>query len=119
MQCTLRSPDRVYLDSDTTLVVARSDQGEFAVMDGHAPLLAQLADGPVRIETAQGPRVFACFGATLRVEANVVNVLVEDAVAANDVDPADVAEQLTRMTDEASAEYRRLTVLAKLGEPHA
>ena len=119
MQCTVRSPDQVYLDSDATLVVAQSARGEFALMDGHAPLLAQLADGPFRVETPEGTQVFACFGATLHVEDDAVSVLVEDAVPAHDIDAKAVAEQLRQVKDTTSPEYRRLTVLAKVGERRA
>jgi len=119
MQCTVRSPDETYFDSEATMLVARSDRGEFAVMDGHAPLLAHLLDGLLRVETSDGRREFACFGATLRVEADTVTVLVEEAVAVSDIDFAAIEARLGETLDETSSEHHRLTVLAKLTERHA
>lgn len=87
MECQVRSADRTFFGGDATMVVARSARGEFAVLDGHAPLLATLRSGPLRIQTAEGERVFAGFGGTLHVsEDAAVTVLLEDAVALEEID---------------------------------
>lgn len=87
MECQVRSADRTFFEGDATMVVARSARGEFAVLDGHAPLLATLRSGPLRIQTAEGERVFAGFGGTLHVsEDAAVTVLLEDAVALEEID---------------------------------
>lgn len=87
MHCQIRSADRTFFDGEATMVVARSTRGEFAVMDDHAPLLATLRSGPLRVKTSDSERVFACFGGTLHVSADAaVTVLVEDAVAAEEID---------------------------------
>jgi F-type H+-transporting ATPase subunit epsilon len=94
MQCQIRSADRTFFDGEATMVVARSTRGEFAVMDDHAPLLATLRSGPLRVKTPDSERVFACFGGTLHVSADAtVTVLVEDAVAAEDIDLASIREE--------------------------
>ncbi len=87
MQCQVRSPDRTFYEGAATMVVARSSRGEFAVMDDHAPLLAAIQPGPLRVKTSEGERVFACFGGSLRVSGGaIVTVLVEDAVALEEID---------------------------------
>ena len=89
MQCTVQSADRTFFDGEAVMVVARSERGEFAVMEGHAPLLATLPSGPLRVQTAGGEQVFACFGGTLRVtEVADVAVLVEDAVPLEEISTA-------------------------------
>lgn len=94
MQCQIRSADRMFFDGEATMVVARSTRGEFAVMDDHAPLLATLRSGPLRVKTTDTERVFACFGGTLHVSADAaVTVLVEDAVAAEEIDAASIREE--------------------------
>jgi len=40
MHCQLQSPERMLFDGEAKIVVAHSPEGEFAVMNGHAPLLA-------------------------------------------------------------------------------
>lgn len=89
MRCQVRSPDQIVFEGESTMVVARGTQGEFAVMDDHAPLLAALRGGPLRIKTTDTDHVFACFGGTLRVaEDRSVTVLVDEAIALSDIDAA-------------------------------
>ena len=88
MQCKVQSADRTFFDGEAVMVVARSARGEFAVMKGHAPLLSSLPSGPLRVQTADGEQVFACFGGTLRVTGEAdVEVLVEDAVPLGEIGP--------------------------------
>ena len=68
MHCQVRSAERTFFDGEATMVVARSGRGEFAVMDGHAPLLASLADAPLRIKAGGDEVVLACYGGALRVD---------------------------------------------------
>ena len=86
MRCRLRSPDRTYYDGNATMVVARTPRGEFAVLDGHAPLLAQLRDGPVRIKDADGEAAFLCGQGTLEVRDDAVTILTTDVEPLAEVD---------------------------------
>jgi F-type H+-transporting ATPase subunit epsilon len=101
MHCQIRSPDRTFFDGEATMVVARSSRGEFAVMEDHAPLLASIRSGPLRVKTVDEERVFACFGGSLRVSTDAhVIVLVEDAVPLEEID-------VNALTAEAAPEARR------------
>jgi F-type H+-transporting ATPase subunit epsilon len=86
MRCELRSPTRAYYTGEATLVVARSHRGEFAVMQHHAPLLAELRPGVVRIQTGEEEKAFACFGGSLAVKEDIVSIFVLDAVAVEEID---------------------------------
>ena len=102
MHCQVRSPDRVLFEGASTRVAARGTQGEFAVMDNHAPLLAALRRGALRIKTAQSEHVFACFGGSLRVaEDHNVTILVDEAIALEQI------EEELRILGEDSPEERR------------
>jgi F-type H+-transporting ATPase subunit epsilon len=109
MQCQVRSADRTFFDGEATMVVARSSRGEFAVMDDHAPLLASIQSGPLRVKTGEAERVYACFGGTLHVSPEAaVTVLVEDAVPLEEIDLSALGEE---------AEERR-TVLRDVKESY-
>jgi F-type H+-transporting ATPase subunit epsilon len=99
MHCRLRSPDRTYYDGEATMVVARTPRGEFAVLEGHAPLLAQLREGPVRIKTADGEAGFLCGSGMLEVRGGEVTVLTTDVEPVEDIDLGD----LRRRADDAQA----------------
>ncbi len=114
MHCELRSADRTFYDGETTRVVAQSPRGEFAIMDGHAPLLAVLGSGPIRIHTEGGLRVYACRRGTLRVAGDQVRVLVESAVPAEEIDLIAVEAELDRLGDEAGTSPHAQDQLAML-----
>lgn len=105
MHCQVRSPDQVLFEGDSTLVAARGTQGEFAVMDNHAPLLAALRSGALRVRTSDDhQQVFACFGGTLRVaDDHSVTVLVDEAIPLNQIDA-----EIERLNGEEQAERRQI-----------
>lgn len=72
------------------MVVAHSPLGEFGILPHHAPLLAALNTGPLRIQTREGERVFVLRSGLLRVEADRVTVLAEGAIRAEAIDLAAV-----------------------------
>lgn len=117
MHCRIRSPERTLYEGDATMVVARSAQGEFAVLEGHAPLLAQLREGPVRIKTASGERTFVCFGGTLDVQAGVVTILTPEALPREEIDIEALQRRASDETlddEERGAASRRLQAVGWL-----
>jgi F-type H+-transporting ATPase subunit epsilon len=99
MHCQLRSADRTFFDGNASMVVAESPRGEFAIMDGHAPLLAVLDRGPIRIHTGGETRIFACRGGTLRTTGDRVTLLVQSGVPLEEIDPSELEAKLTRLEE--------------------
>ena len=100
MHCQLRSPERTLFDGEATLVAAHSPEGEFAVMTGHAPLLAALDTAPLRIKTDDGERVFAVGSGVLRVSADGVMILAQEAIAVEEIDLAAVKARCAEIEQE-------------------
>lgn len=75
---------------EAEMVVARTTEGELAVLSGHAPLLGQLAEpSRVRIKLADGEEVgYDVAGGFLSVTEGGVTVLAESATPASGPDPA-------------------------------
>ncbi len=94
MRCQLRTSERTLFDGDAVMVVARSALGDFAVMARHAPLLAVLDAGPLRVKTDREEFSFAVRRGLLRVQADRVTVLAEAAVPAGEVDLASLEVQM-------------------------
>lgn len=114
MHCQLRSADRTYFDGDASMIVARSPRGEFAVMEAHAPLLAVLDRGTIRIQTDGGARVFVCEPGTLRTVGDRITLLVELAVPLEEIELSDVKAQMSQLdasSEEESAEEREHLML--------
>ena len=99
MHCQLRSADRTFFDGDASMVVARSPDGEFAIMDGHAPLLAVLDRGPTRIHTDSETRIFACRSGTLRTTGDSISLLVESAVPIEEIDLPEIQGQMMQLAE--------------------
>jgi F-type H+-transporting ATPase subunit epsilon len=75
---------------EAEMVVARTTEGELAVLAGHAPLLGQLREpSRVRVKTVGGDEVaYDLGGGFLSVTENAVTVLAESAHPAEGPDPA-------------------------------
>ena len=132
MHCQLQSPERMLFDGEAKIVVAHSPEGEFAVMDGHAPLLAALGPSPLRIKTEDEEHVFALSGGVLQVTTDGVTILAHEAIPAGEIDLAAVSARKEELagSEVAGADVSRgdtppgeqeiafLDVQKKLGENH-
>ena len=119
--CQLRSPDRTFYDGEAVSVTARSPRGEFAILAHHAPLLAELAAGPLRIRTETGVLEFACFGGTLTMEANRAVILGFDIVPRDEIDLESARRRVAEAASgpaEAAAAKARLELLEKVAGHH-
>ena len=124
MHCIVRSADRTLYDGDAERIVARSPHGEFAVMNGHAPILAVLVTGVIRLQAAGTEHTFVCKGGTLTLADNQATVLVERPFTLEEIDPVAIREQLTSLRNvESSAgidpeEVAYLEHLCRVKESH-
>ena len=83
------TPRGPVIDQQTDGVTAPGQLGEFEVLPGHVPFLTQLHPGVLILGDKQPHQVFAVSSGFLEVEpGGEVQVLVEQAVAAGDVDAA-------------------------------
>jgi F-type H+-transporting ATPase subunit epsilon len=75
----LISPERTVFEGSADMVVAPAWDGELGVLKGHAPLLALLGDGTLRITDGPKETRFHVSGGFLQVVDDVVTVLSEEA----------------------------------------
>jgi F-type H+-transporting ATPase subunit epsilon len=74
--------DRLWSGS-ASMVIARTVEGELAILPGHTPLLGELVDpGQVRVRTASGELSWTVNGGFLSVTGERVSVLAESAESA-------------------------------------
>ncbi|MFC2105988.1 FoF1 ATP synthase subunit delta/epsilon [Candidatus Bipolaricaulota bacterium] len=103
MHCIVRSADRTFYNGDAERIVARSPHGEFAVMNGHAPILAVLVTGVIRLQAAGAEHTFVCKGGTFTLADNQATVLVERPFTLEEIDPVAIREQLTSLRNVESS----------------
>ncbi len=76
------TPEATVFEGDADMVVAPAWDGELGVLRGHAPLMALLGSGKLRIrEDDGGEKTFAVSGGFLQVVEDTVTVLSESASA--------------------------------------
>jgi F-type H+-transporting ATPase subunit epsilon len=87
---------------EAEMVVARTTEGELAILAGHAPLLGQLKEpSRVRVQPISGDEVaYDIAGGFLSVTEDGVTVLAESAHPAEGEDPAALAAMASASADE-------------------
>src|ERR671916_2765967 len=84
--CRVITPEGVIYDGEADLVVARIADGDLGVLVDHAPLVSSVEAGEVRIKEGEEQHVYATSDGFFKVSENLVQVLVEEAVAPDEID---------------------------------
>ena len=92
------SAERKVFEEEAEMVVARTTEGEMGVLQGHEPVLGQLAEGGVvRVHLADGGvRPFAVHGGFLSVSADGVSILARTAEPGDEIDVSRAKKALER-----------------------
>lgn len=104
----LVTPDRVVFDGDATLVIAVTTEGEEGILPKHAPFLAALKPGILRAnllrqgqdrDGASSRLELATSEGFMQALPDRVTVLVDEALAFDDVVVAEARERLAAATE--------------------
>lgn len=91
IRCDIVSAEQEIFHGEATLVVATGEMGELGIAPKHAPLITRLKPGKVVVTTPAGEHLdFAISGGILEVQPQLVTVLADTAVRAQDIDEAAV-----------------------------
>ncbi|MEQ8953981.1 MAG: F0F1 ATP synthase subunit epsilon [Gammaproteobacteria bacterium] len=95
MHCDIVSAEKSIFSGRVEMVVAAGSLGDLGIAPGHAPLLTGLIPGPVRLIKQGGEEeVFYVSGGFLEVQRNVVTLLADTALRADDVDEASAVKAM-------------------------
>lgn len=123
MHCDIVSAEESIFEGRIEMLIAAGALGDLGIGPGHAPLLTALIPGPVRLIKDSGEEeVFYVSGGFLEVQRNVVTLLADTALRADDVDEAAAQEAMAeaeRAMQDASAELDYGTAAAQLAEAAA
>jgi F-type H+-transporting ATPase subunit epsilon len=102
------TPDGTVFDGEAQMLVVPGAAGEIGVLARHAPLVAMLKAGEIRVKAGNEWQSFAAGPGFFKVQRDRAIVLVDDAVKAEDID----IEAARREVEEA----RELLERAEAGE---
>ena len=90
-RCDIVSAEEEIFHGEATLLVATGEIGELGIAPRHAPLITRLKPGKVVVTLPNGEQLdFAVSGGILEVQPQVVTVLADTAIRAQDIDEAAV-----------------------------
>jgi F-type H+-transporting ATPase subunit epsilon len=79
LKVSVISPEAVLFEGETDSVVAPAYDGEIGILTDHAPLMALLGEGQLRLGASTGGRRFSVGGGFMQVLNNQVRVVTERA----------------------------------------
>lgn len=97
MDVSVVSAEKKVWEGEAELVIARSPEGEFGIMNGHIPFLAALIPGRLTIQRSGGENLgYVVTGGFLEASGSRENyhviVLADDVREVGDIDPAEAAK---------------------------
>ncbi len=111
LRVRLVTPDQVFIDGTASAVELPSRSGYLEALYGHAPLLAELGAGEVRIHGGNiGEQQFFVAWGFVEVLPNRVTILAESAVKPETINTTEAQQELERgqkMWNEAGEESKR------------
>jgi F-type H+-transporting ATPase subunit epsilon len=100
--CRVITPEEIVYDGEANLVVARIADGDLGVMVDHAPLVSSVEAGEVRIREGEEQHVYATSDGFFKVSENLVQILVEEAVAPDEIDVDEAENRIEEAERELS-----------------
>jgi F-type H+-transporting ATPase subunit epsilon len=82
LRVSVITPEATIYEGDADQVVAPAYNGSLGILKGHAPLMALLGTGTLRIDNGREQKSFTVSGGFLQVVDDTVTVLSESATAA-------------------------------------
>ena len=97
------TPDGAAFEGEAEMVIVPGAAGEIGVLARHAPLVAMLKAGEIRVKAGNDWQSFAAGSGYFKVQQDRAIALVDDAVRAEEID----IEEARREAEEARAALER------------
>lgn len=106
IQFELVSPEKKLMSEGVTMAVIPGSEGDFGVLSGHMPLIANIRTGVVEIYREDmnnvSERVFIA-GGVADVTGAQCTILAEQAINVNDIDKANIERQIAEIESDLSS----------------
>ena len=123
LKVSILSAENPIFDGEADIVSASSEMGDIGIYPQHAPLLARLRPGQVRLQSeGQEDQHFFVSGGIIEVKPDAVTVLADTLLRGSDLDEAKAAEAKKRAEESLQSrlgEQEEAAALARLAEAAA
>jgi|TARA_B110000438_G_scaffold8344_1_gene8210 F-type H+-transporting ATPase subunit epsilon len=123
MHCDIVSAEKSIFSGRVQMVIAAGSLGDLGIAPGHAPLLTAIIPGPVKLILESGDEeVFYVSGGFLEIQREVVTLLSDTAIRADDVDEVaavKAVEDAEKAIANQGAEFEYSAAAAQLAEAAA
>ena len=123
MHCDIVSAEKSIFSGRVQMVIAAGSLGDLGIAPGHAPLLTAIIPGPVKLILESGEEeVFYVSGCFLEIQREVVTLLSDTAIRADDVDEVaavKAVEDAEKAIANQGAEFEYSAAAAQLAEAAA
>ncbi|MBU1212846.1 MAG: F0F1 ATP synthase subunit epsilon [Alphaproteobacteria bacterium] len=109
----LVSPERILMSVDVDQVIVPGAEGQFTVLQSHAPVISTLLPGVIHVKSAEIKKSIFVRSGFAEVTADQLTILAERAFIVDEVDPRQLDEELElaqRALDTAETDDARLHV---------
>jgi F-type H+-transporting ATPase subunit epsilon len=104
LDLSLVTPEGPVFEGEAEMLIVPGAAGEIGVLARHAPLVAMLKAGEIRVKSQGDWQAFAAGPGYFKVQQDRALVLVDDALRAEEID----VEEARREADEARALLERI-----------
>ncbi len=100
----LVTPERLFLSEEVDMVTVPGTEGDFGVLRDHAPFMSAVRRGVIDVarDGAAVQRIFV-LGGFAEVTPAGLTVLAEQALPLEDIDPADLDQDIRNMEEDLAA----------------
>ena len=103
VQCDIVSAEEEIYSGMVEMVICTGTLGDLGIAPGHAPLITELAPGPIRLlNKGEEEKIYYISGGYLEVQPKMITVLANTALRAGDLDEAAALEAQKRAEQELS-----------------
>lgn len=96
IRCEIVTQDRSLFEGPADIVIAPGSEGEMGILPDHAPLLATLGYGVLRVRHKDTEEAFAIAGGVIEVRPDIVTVLADVGENVAEIDIARAEEAKAR-----------------------
>ncbi len=100
IKCSILTPERNLFDGETDFAVVQAYNGEMGFLVDHAPLIAELGIGEIRLRDSKTTEYFMVEGGIVEIRNNKMIVLAEKAMKKEELDKKELEIKLKEMTEQ-------------------